>query len=173
MALGLLYAYYAYATPSIEPIQKYEEKNNEKISFINILGKDNTLYRPSEEVVEQTRIAYEEAQRLKQIKAEQIRLRANQAKSVGFGRWGCVRFAKAVTGVYGTWGNGGRYLSRNSDGQVGDVAIYRDIVHVDVIVARQGDTITLRGWVTTRTGAYERTTTANVNSSQFLGFHKF
>lgn len=45
----------------------------------------------------------------------------------------CVTYAKAVTGIHGTWGDGGRRLSLNSDGDIGDVVIFKSI-HVGVVV---------------------------------------
>lgn len=53
----------------------------------------------------------------------------------------CVAYAKKLTGHYGTWGNGGRSLSANSNGEVGDVIIF-DYNHVGVIIRRIGEVIT-------------------------------
>jgi hypothetical protein len=116
-----------------------------------------------------------EAQRIAHEKASR---QAKKATNGSFGLWGCVRFAKALTGVYGTWGDGGRRLSLNSNGQVGDVVIFRYIVHVGVISARTGDTITIREWVTVEVApgkywAYETARAANVHSLEFLGYHSF
>lgn len=47
----------------------------------------------------------------------------------------CVQYAKQLTGVYGTWGNGGRYLSGNSGPVVGAVIIF-NYVHVGIITSR-------------------------------------
>lgn len=110
-------------------------------------------------------------------KADEARARASKrASNGGFGVWGCVRFAKALTGHGGTWGDGGRKLSRNSDGQAGDVAIFKAYVHVAVVIGRQADTFTIREWITVKVAprkysAYERTRTASL--SEFSGFHKF
>lgn len=95
----------------------------------------------------------------------------------GYGRWGCVRFAKAVLGIYGTWGDGGRKLSLNSDGQINDVVIFQ-IIHVGVITARLGDMITIREWITVKKAdgtyvAYERARTLSIYSPQIRGFHNF
>lgn len=49
----------------------------------------------------------------------------------------CVYYAKTITGVYGTWGNGGRYLSDNSGAVVGAVVIF-DNTHVGVIIKSDG-----------------------------------
>lgn len=113
---------------------------------------------------------WEEFERKRQ--AFEARQRANKKAGNGFGRWGCVRFAKAVTGVYGTWGDGGRKLSLNSDGQIGDVVIFT-YTHVAVVADRQGDTITIREWITTKFSAYERTITMSIKDPTIKGFHKF
>ena len=73
--------------------------------------------------------------------------RANKAKSAGGDpRCGsyltqCVCWAKTLTGHYGTWGNGGRYLSDNSGPAVGAVIVFRN-THVGVITAVDGLEIT-------------------------------
>jgi hypothetical protein len=81
----------------------------------------------------------------------------------------CVTYAKNYLGVYGTWGNGGRKLSLNSDGDVGDVVIFKTI-HVAVVIANDNGVRTIaeanydyRGSVRTRI----------LLDSEVRGYHKF
>lgn len=71
----------------------------------------------------------------------------------------------------GVWGNGGHYLSLNSDGQIGDVVIFKG-THVAVIIDRVGEILTIteanydyRGHIRTRT--------LSLLDSSIKGFHKF
>jgi len=88
-----------------------------------------------------------------------------------YGRWDCVRFVKDLLGIKGTWGDGARKLSRNSDGQVGDVAIFKGYVHAGLVVGHLGEQIIVREWITTKYRVFEQTRALSLN--QFLGFHKF
>lgn len=54
----------------------------------------------------------------------------------------CVTFAKRHTGVWGTWGNGGRKLSLNSGPRVGAVVVF-SYTHVAVVVADNGLALTV------------------------------
>lgn len=85
--------------------------------------------------------------------------------------YNCVAWAKQVTGVYGTWGNGGHYLSLNSDGEIGDVLIFKG-THVAVVIARTGSLITLTEANYDYRGSI-RTRTIQVSDPSIRGFHHF
>jgi hypothetical protein len=83
----------------------------------------------------------------------------------------CVEFAKQYLGhsLNTSWGNGGRKLSLNGQGDVGDVVIFKRI-HVAVVIAREGNTRTIveanydnKGSIRTRT----------LNNSEVRGYHSF
>lgn len=85
--------------------------------------------------------------------------------------YNCVQWAKKVTGVFGTWGDGGHYLSLNSNGEVGDVIVFKG-THVAVITARIGSTLTITEANYDYHGSI-RTRNLNVASATIRGFHRF
>lgn len=143
LILSLVFPYNVQA--QTEPILSYDQVAYQAISS------ENTLYRIPVE-----------------IPTPPVHASANQATGYG---GNCVAYAKKVTGIGGTWGNGGRLLSLNSDGQVGDVVIFT-YIHVAVVIDRVGETLTitesnydLRGHIRTRT--------MSVYDPTIRGFHRF
>lgn len=84
----------------------------------------------------------------------------------------CVAYAKTLTGVYGTWGNGGRYLSDNSDPVVGAVLIFT-YTHVAVITAFDGYHITYTDRNFDRRGTIRLEVHTTINDPTIWKIHNF
>lgn len=84
----------------------------------------------------------------------------------------CVYYAKTITGMYGTWGNGGWKLSNNSDAVVGAVVIFNN-THVGVIIKSDGHNFAY----TDRNGLGDRQIREEVwttiNDPTIWKYHKF
>lgn len=89
----------------------------------------------------------------------------------------CVCYAKQITGVYGSWGDGGRNLSANSGPVVGAVIIFRN-VHVGVITIGI-DSPEFKGLIgyTDRNGMNDRKIRelvwTTINDPMIWKYHKF
>lgn len=139
------------------PINVRAETNEEtQIKYTDTLSE--ALHRPSDEVIEKLSSAFAIAQ-------SRIALK-NYAKNLS-----CVAFAKSYLGIFGTWGNGGRYLSLNSTGQINDVLIFK-YIHVAVVIGRVGEILTIREANWDNHGSI-RTREISAFDSSILGFHKF
>ena len=129
-------------------------------TYLLALETENVFHKPSGEVVE--KLAQEHAQRQTLARAK----RASYARPLQ-----CVEYAKRIIGVFGTWGDGGRYLSLNSTGEINDVVIFYRM-HVAVVIGRVGEILTITEANYDYRGSI-RTRTINVNDSSIKGFHKF
>lgn len=145
--VGLIFPY------QVKSIKLDEET---QIKYTDTLAE--ALYRPSDEVIEKLSSAFTIAQLRPTFK--------NYAKNLS-----CVSFAKSYLGIFGTWGNGGRYLSLNSTGQVNDVLIFT-YVHVAVVIGRVGEILTITEANYDNHGSI-RTRQISAFDSSIKGFHSF
>lgn len=78
----------------------------------------------------------------------------------------CVRWAQNQTGISHPIGNGGRSGVQGTEPKVGAIGVQRSIVHAVLIIAVNGDQITIqesnfkKGWITQRV----------LNINEFIGF---
>lgn len=84
----------------------------------------------------------------------------------------CVTYAKQLTGVYGTWGNGGRYLSGNSGPEEGAVIIF-NYTHVGVILWSDGYNIAYTDRNIDYNGLIRPLVYTTVNDPTIVRYHKF
>jgi hypothetical protein len=91
---------------------------------------------------------------------------------VGYWERQCVYFAKQLTGVYGTWGDGGRYLTNNTVPVVGAVIIFR-YTHVGVITAVEGNLITFTDRNFDLRGGIRTNVQILATDSSIWKYHKF
>lgn len=122
---------------------------------------ENVAYAPNREVVDGLAEKYQRTRTIVQNKRASYAKRPLQ----------CVEYAKRVVGVFGTWGDGGRKLSLNSTGLVGDVVIFRTI-HVAVVIDRVGDVLTITEANYDWKGSI-RTRIIDVSDPSIKGFHRF
>lgn len=132
-------------------------KAQEKIEITYTDTLSQALYRPTDETVE--KLSTEFARQLK-----------TSPKSYAKGL-SCVAFAKQYLGIYGTWGNGSRNLSLNSNGQINDVVVFT-YIHTAVVIGRVGEILTIiEGNYDNR--GHIRTRTLSVFDPSIRGFHHF
>lgn len=94
-----------------------------------------------------------------------------QTQAQNYGHYNCVEWAKKLTNQIGIWGAGGALLTLNSDGQIGDVVIFK-YQHVGVVIGRVGENLAISEANYDWTGKV-RTRILSVYDPTIKGFHQF
>jgi hypothetical protein len=123
-----------------------------------VTSEENTL-RADFAIVERLKTEYQISQAQQKI------------KKTNYGRYQCVAWAKKLTGVYGTWGDGGRRLTLNGTGQIGEVVIFKSI-HVAVVIGRVGQNLVISEANFDLHGSI-RTRQISIYDRSIRGYHSF
>lgn len=147
------------------------------IPFLFLLAIPNNLaaaeVRDTYEEYQQTVIYRPACDPIKGIATEEdCFYKAPKKSSVATYQTQCVWYAKTLTGVYGTWGNGGRYLSSNSGPVVGAVIIF-NYVHVGVITYFDGYNIGYTDRNFDRRGTIRGLVWTTITDSSIWKYHVF
>lgn len=152
------------------PINEYNQ------AYLLAAAPENIGHAPSGEIVERLAQEYE---------VTQAKLRVKREGNVSYYERQCVTWAKTITGNWSTWGDGGRLLSPNSDGQKGDVIIFKGrwvknsvgkLVwqgHVGVITAKIGDIRLYTDRNSDNNGLIRYNVEIAIDDSRIWKFHKF